>query len=202
VARRKYGFGPRGRRRAFSSVSLSAYVATEGDPAWGGLLLFVYGLGLGVPVLLPPRWWRGSRRIGLGSGQRPPQAWCSSAWDSTWCGSRRRPFCLGKPTPGLFTASTRGTGHRGSAWRWPREWRPGAPPPRSPPAPVGRSDPGPGSRRQFTATRRQWSTSRPQAPRRPGRCPRAGAGRRGAAPDRSPGSSPPFSGRGSRRRWT
>ncbi|RME73709.1 MAG: hypothetical protein D6776_06525 [Planctomycetota bacterium] len=33
-------------------AGLLAYVATTRDPAWGGLLLFVYGLGLGVPVLL------------------------------------------------------------------------------------------------------------------------------------------------------
>jgi cytochrome c biogenesis protein CcdA len=29
-----------------------AYVATTADPAWGGLLLFSYGLGLGIPALL------------------------------------------------------------------------------------------------------------------------------------------------------
>jgi cytochrome c-type biogenesis protein len=29
-----------------------AYVATTADPVWGGLLLFSYGLGLGIPALL------------------------------------------------------------------------------------------------------------------------------------------------------
>jgi cytochrome c biogenesis protein CcdA len=29
-----------------------AYVATTADPAWGGLLLFCYGLGLGIPALI------------------------------------------------------------------------------------------------------------------------------------------------------
>jgi cytochrome c-type biogenesis protein len=29
-----------------------AYVATTADPLWGGLLLFSYGLGLGIPALL------------------------------------------------------------------------------------------------------------------------------------------------------
>ena len=29
-----------------------AYVATKADPVWGGLLLFFYGLGLGIPALL------------------------------------------------------------------------------------------------------------------------------------------------------
>jgi cytochrome c biogenesis protein CcdA len=29
-----------------------AYVATTEDPVWGGLLLFSYGLGLGIPALL------------------------------------------------------------------------------------------------------------------------------------------------------
>lgn len=33
-------------------AGLLAYVATTGDPTWGGLLLFVYGLGLGIPILL------------------------------------------------------------------------------------------------------------------------------------------------------
>ncbi len=33
-------------------AGLLAYVATTGDPLWGGILLFVYGLGLGVPILL------------------------------------------------------------------------------------------------------------------------------------------------------
>jgi len=33
-------------------AGLLAYVATTGDPLWGGVLLFVYGLGLGVPILL------------------------------------------------------------------------------------------------------------------------------------------------------
>ena len=33
-------------------AGLLAYVATTGDPLWGGLLLFVYGLGIGVPILL------------------------------------------------------------------------------------------------------------------------------------------------------
>ena len=32
-------------------AGLLAYVAGTGDPVWGGLLLFVYGLGLGIPVL-------------------------------------------------------------------------------------------------------------------------------------------------------
>ena len=29
-----------------------AYVATTANPVWGGLLLFSYGLGLGIPALL------------------------------------------------------------------------------------------------------------------------------------------------------
>jgi cytochrome c-type biogenesis protein len=29
-----------------------AYVASTADPVWGGLLLFAYGLGLGIPALL------------------------------------------------------------------------------------------------------------------------------------------------------
>jgi cytochrome c-type biogenesis protein len=29
-----------------------AFVATTADPVWGGLLLFSYGLGLGIPALL------------------------------------------------------------------------------------------------------------------------------------------------------
>ena len=33
-------------------AGLLAYVASTGDPALGGLLLFIYGLGLGVPILL------------------------------------------------------------------------------------------------------------------------------------------------------
>jgi cytochrome c-type biogenesis protein len=33
-------------------AGLLAYVANTRDPVWGGLLLFVYGIGLGVPVLL------------------------------------------------------------------------------------------------------------------------------------------------------
>jgi cytochrome c-type biogenesis protein len=33
-------------------AGLLAYVAATGDPLWGGTLLFVYGLGLGVPVFL------------------------------------------------------------------------------------------------------------------------------------------------------
>lgn len=33
-------------------AGLLAYVATTGNPVWGGALLFVYGLGIGVPVLL------------------------------------------------------------------------------------------------------------------------------------------------------
>ncbi len=31
---------------------LLAYVASTGNPVWGGLLLFVYGLGVGIPILL------------------------------------------------------------------------------------------------------------------------------------------------------
>ena len=31
---------------------LLAYVATTGDPVWGGALLFTYGIGLGVPLVL------------------------------------------------------------------------------------------------------------------------------------------------------
>lgn len=33
-------------------AGLLAYVASTGDPVRGGLLLFVYGLGLGIPILL------------------------------------------------------------------------------------------------------------------------------------------------------
>lgn len=33
-------------------AGLLAYVATTGDPLSGGLLLFLYGLGLGIPVML------------------------------------------------------------------------------------------------------------------------------------------------------
>lgn len=33
-------------------AGLLAYVASTGNPIWGGLLLFVYGLGLGIPILL------------------------------------------------------------------------------------------------------------------------------------------------------
>ena len=29
-----------------------AFVATTADPVWGGLLLFSYGLGLGIPALM------------------------------------------------------------------------------------------------------------------------------------------------------
>ncbi|UCF69045.1 MAG: cytochrome c biogenesis protein CcdA [Acidobacteriota bacterium] len=32
-------------------AGILAYVAATGEPSWGGLLLFVYGLGLGIPVL-------------------------------------------------------------------------------------------------------------------------------------------------------
>ncbi len=33
-------------------AGLLAYVAMTGDPVWGAVLMFVYGLGLGVPILL------------------------------------------------------------------------------------------------------------------------------------------------------
>ena len=33
-------------------TGLLAYVAHTGNPVWGGVLLFVYGLGVGVPILL------------------------------------------------------------------------------------------------------------------------------------------------------
>ncbi len=33
-------------------AGLLAYVASTGNPVWGGMLLFVYGLGVGVPILL------------------------------------------------------------------------------------------------------------------------------------------------------
>lgn len=33
-------------------AGLLTYVATKGDPAWGALVLFFYGLGLGIPVLV------------------------------------------------------------------------------------------------------------------------------------------------------
>lgn len=33
-------------------AGLLAYVASSGNPAWGGVLLFVYGIGLGLPILL------------------------------------------------------------------------------------------------------------------------------------------------------
>ena len=33
-------------------AGLLAYVARTGNPVWGGLLLFVYGLGVGLPILL------------------------------------------------------------------------------------------------------------------------------------------------------
>lgn len=33
-------------------ATLLTYVAATGDPLWGGLLLFVYGLGIGIPVIL------------------------------------------------------------------------------------------------------------------------------------------------------
>ena len=33
-------------------AGLLAYVASTGNPVWGGVLLFVYGLGVGIPILL------------------------------------------------------------------------------------------------------------------------------------------------------
>ena len=33
-------------------AGLLAYVATTGNPVWGGTLLFVYGIGVGVPIIL------------------------------------------------------------------------------------------------------------------------------------------------------
>ena len=33
-------------------AGLLAYVASTGNPVWGGMLLFVYGLGVGLPILL------------------------------------------------------------------------------------------------------------------------------------------------------
>ncbi|NOY27762.1 MAG: hypothetical protein GXP62_18010 [Oligoflexia bacterium] len=33
-------------------AGLLAYVAHTGNPVWGGVLLFVYGIGVGVPILL------------------------------------------------------------------------------------------------------------------------------------------------------
>ncbi len=33
-------------------ASLLAYVASTGDPVWGGFLLFIYGVGLGFPILI------------------------------------------------------------------------------------------------------------------------------------------------------
>ncbi|MFV1959786.1 MAG: cytochrome c biogenesis CcdA family protein [Planctomycetota bacterium] len=33
-------------------AGLLAYVASTGNPVWGGTLLFVYGLGVGIPILL------------------------------------------------------------------------------------------------------------------------------------------------------
>ena len=33
-------------------AGLLAYVARTGNPIWGGVLLFVYGVGVGVPILL------------------------------------------------------------------------------------------------------------------------------------------------------
>jgi len=33
-------------------AGLLAYVASTGNPVTGGLLLFVYGLGVGIPILL------------------------------------------------------------------------------------------------------------------------------------------------------
>jgi len=44
-------------------VGLLSYAAVTGDPIWGGLLLFTYGLGLGVPP-------GGVDRIGLASCQQ------------------------------------------------------------------------------------------------------------------------------------
>jgi cytochrome c biogenesis protein CcdA len=33
-------------------AGLLAYVASSADPVWGGLLLFTYGVGIGVPILI------------------------------------------------------------------------------------------------------------------------------------------------------
>ncbi len=33
-------------------AGLLSYVATTGDPTWGGLLLFIYGIGIGIPIIL------------------------------------------------------------------------------------------------------------------------------------------------------
>lgn len=33
-------------------AGLLAYVARTGNPVWGGILLFIYGIGVGVPILL------------------------------------------------------------------------------------------------------------------------------------------------------
>jgi len=33
-------------------AGLLAYVAHTGNPVWGGVLLFIYGIGVGVPILL------------------------------------------------------------------------------------------------------------------------------------------------------
>jgi cytochrome c-type biogenesis protein len=33
-------------------AGLLSYVATTGDPIWGGTLLFIYGIGLGIPIIL------------------------------------------------------------------------------------------------------------------------------------------------------
>ncbi len=33
-------------------AGLLSYVAITGDPLWGGILLFIYGIGLGIPIIL------------------------------------------------------------------------------------------------------------------------------------------------------
>ncbi|MEW6144152.1 MAG: cytochrome c biogenesis protein CcdA [Thermodesulfobacteriota bacterium] len=33
-------------------AGLLSYVAATGDPLWGGMLLFIYGIGLGIPIIL------------------------------------------------------------------------------------------------------------------------------------------------------
>ncbi|MAZ48971.1 MAG: hypothetical protein CME65_10425 [Halobacteriovoraceae bacterium] len=33
-------------------AGLLSYVATTGDPTWGGILLFTYGIGIGIPIVL------------------------------------------------------------------------------------------------------------------------------------------------------
>ncbi len=33
-------------------AGLLSYVATTGNPTWGGLLLFIYGIGIGIPIIL------------------------------------------------------------------------------------------------------------------------------------------------------